>query len=381
MKVIHTISSIDQSTGGPARSSTVLIKKLIENENIDVIDLFTLKSDDPIITNFDSQKSHIHFCKPRFLKMSKDLESGLKRTTTDLFHGHGIWDFPVSQMAKVARRLNVPYIISIRGMLEPWSLKQSYLKKRLAMLLYQHNDLKNATCLHATAKMEAKSIRLLGYKNPIAIIPNGIDLSQYPIKDWKEQKKEKRKILFLSRIHPKKGIEYLIEAWKKLDSEIKSNWEIEIVGNGESEYIAFLNNLIKSNYLEKSIKILGPKFGPDKIETYHQSDLFVLPTFSENFGIVIAEALACGLPVITTNGTPWEDINEYCAGEWIEIGVNPLVASLKEMMQKNDLELSAMGSNGRKLIEDKYSIDSVANSFFELYSWILSNDKKPDFVI
>lgn len=380
MKITHTISSIDESTGGPARSSTILITKLVENEHINVVNLFTLQSESPIIKNFDSQKAHIHFCKASFLKMSKELEAGLCKVDTDIFHGHGIWDLPVSQMAKVARRFNVPYIISIRGMLEPWSLEQSKLKKKIAMFLYQHNDLKNAACLHATAEMEAESIRALGYRNPIAVIPNGIDLSQYPIKDQRNEGKDKRKILFLSRIHPKKGIEYLISAWENVDEGIKSNWEVEIVGNGESDYINVLNNLIKSKSLERSIKILGPKFGKEKINTYHQADLFVLPTYSENFGIVIAEALSCGVPVITTKGTPWQELNNVKAGECIDLNENELIRSLSCHMKLDVETLRTMGLNGRRLIEEHYSIESVALKMFDLYSWLLGKSERPKFV-
>ncbi|WP_286727581.1 MULTISPECIES: glycosyltransferase [Sphingobacterium] len=380
MKITHIISSIDQSTGGPARSSTALINKLCENESIDFVDLLTLYSEDPIITNFESPKGKIRFCKPDFLKLSKELESELNESGPNIFHGHGIWDFPVSQMAKVARRLDVPYIISIRGMLEPWSLKQSFFKKRLAMFLYQHKDLKNATCLHATAEMEAESIRKLGYKNPIAVIPNGIDLSQYPVKILKEHKEGRRKILFLSRIHPKKGIEYLITAWMKLDADIKSNWEIEIVGNGDREYITSLKKLIKSNSLEKSIKIVGPKFGSEKIDVYHEADLFVLPTYSENFGIVIAEALSCGVPVITTKGTPWRELNIAKAGEWIDLNESELVRSLKLHMSMSGMELHRLGLNGRKLIEEQYSIESVALKMFDVYNWLLKRSEQPKFV-
>jgi glycosyltransferase involved in cell wall biosynthesis len=380
MKIAHIISSIDQSTGGPARSSTSLVDQLLKNVFISQIDLFSLRSISPLIENFESAKGKLHFCNSSYGGISKELGYELNQITVDLFHGHGIWDISVSQMAKIARRKNVPYVISIRGMLEPWSLQQSKFKKRVAMLLYQNRDLNKASCLHATAYMEADSIRALGYKNPIAVIPNGINLSEYPLKKV-EIVPQKKKVLFLSRIHVKKGIENLIAAWEKLDISIRSNWELEIAGNGESDYIDSLNNLIKLKSLDESIRIVGSKFGDEKIRAYHDAHLFVLPTYSENFGIVIAEALACGVPVVTTNGTPWEDIKEYNAGDWIEIGVDPLVTSLEKMMKKSDLELIQMGKNGRKLIEEKYSINSVADRFFELYSWILSKDKKPEFVI
>lgn len=381
MKISHVIASLDVSTGGPARSSTSLVKALLEFNNIEFAEILTLVSDEPIMDNFNNSKGSIKFFETTILDYSKKLDIYLKsQSDIDLYHAHGIWNIPMHQVAKYARSKKKPYIISIRGMLEPWSMQQSRLKKKIAMALFQNRDLTKSDCIHATAFSEAESIRYLGYKNPIAVIPNGIDLDDYPLKDLKS-KSAKKKILFLSRIHYKKGIELLIEAWGRLDPVIRADWEIEIAGNGDSIYIDKLKRSIVEKGFQNDIKIVGPKFGKDKINTYHNADVFVLPTYSENFGIVIAEALACGIPVITTKGTPWKDINEYFAGEWIEIGVDALVISLKEMMRKSDLELNEMGRNGRKLIEDKYSIDSVSARFYELYSWILSNDNKPDFVI
>jgi len=126
--------------------------------------------------------------------------------------------------------------------------------------------------------------------------------------------------------------------------------------------------------------ILGPKFGDDKVKAYQNADLFVLPTHSENFGVVIAEALACGTPVITTKGAPWRELEEYNAGEWIDIGIDPLWTSLSNLMTKDRSELEEMGRNGRKLVEDKYSISSVATKFFELYRWLDNKSEPPHFV-
>ena len=247
------------------------------------------------------------------------------------------------------------------------------------MALYQRKDIAQASCIHATAAMEAENLRQLGFKNPIAVIPNGIDLSAYPI-SINSQEEQKRTILFLSRIHLKKGIELLIEAWGQLDKTIRSNWQVEIAGNGDAGYIDSLQQLIYSKGLSDEIRIIGSQFGPVKLATYQRADLFVLPTYSENFGIVVAEALACGLPVITTKGTPWEELNTHKAGWCIDIGVTPLVAALQQAMQMTDTERVLMGLNGRKLVEDNYSIESVANKMTQLYEWILGKQEKPEFV-
>ncbi|WP_312067457.1 glycosyltransferase [Empedobacter sp.] len=382
MKIVHVISSVDASTGGPARSSTSLVESLLLDSKIKRVDLYTLISENPIIKEFSIRdKSTIRFCKPTFLDYSSELKNRLKEFDCDMYHGHGLWNLPIHQMAKIAQDKNIPYIISIRGMLEPWSLTQSKLKKKIAMNLYQNKDLKLATCLHATAVSEAESIRALGYKNPIAVIPNGINLDEYPLKDFKKNIKEKNKILFLSRIHPKKGIEILIEAWELLSDQLKKDWCIDIAGNGEKSYIASLEKTILEKGLSDQINIIGSKFGQEKIDTYYSADLFILPTHSENFGIVIAEALSCGVPVITTKGTPWQDLEKYNAGSWIDIGVQPLIKELEAYLSLDANELMQMGKNGRQLIEENYSIEYVANCFKSLYEWLLNRGNKPNFII
>lgn len=381
MKITHCIASIDKSTGGPARSSTHLINALQNIEGLDEVNLFTLRTEDPIsLEPSIKEKGKYYFFSYSSFGYSKELKNHLFRIKPDVFHGHGIWDLTIHQMASFARKNRIPYVVSVRGMLEPWSMQQSKLKKKIALLLYQKRDLSSANCLHATAESELASIRELGYTNPVAVIPNGIEIESFPIRKSLYKKKAKRTILFLSRIHHKKGIEILIEAWSRLSDNIKNDWKVEIVGNGSPDYIDTLRRLIVSKGLQEEIMILGPKFGREKVIAYQQADLFVLPTYSENFGVVIAEALACGIPVITTKGAPWKDLEEYNAGEWIDIGVEPLCSSLSNLMTKSSIELVEMGKNGRTLVEQKYSIDSVAGKFFELYRWLDNKSGRPYFV-
>ena len=380
MNISHIISSIDESSGGPARSVTHLLEELGKIEAISQVNLLSLKSANPLLATFLNPKLQLKFFKAELFGFSKALKMNLQSIQTSLFHGQGLWQLSVHQMALAARKRKIPYVISIRGMLEPWSLQQSKVKKKIAMQLFQNKDLKAAACLHATALMEVKSIRDLGFKNPIACIPNGININDFPQKECNEQSSSIRKILFLSRIHPKKGIELLLEAWKSIDLELRENWIIEIAGNGENDYINQLKSLIKVKGLENKIKIVGPKFGEEKLTLYQSADLFVLPTYSENFGIVIAEALSCGVPVITTKGTPWEALLATQSGWWIDIGVAPLKAALVEALQTSPQSLQQMGDNGRKLVEEKYSIQAVAKQMMELYEWIINGGKKPVFV-
>ncbi|WP_405292406.1 glycosyltransferase [Algibacter sp. Ld11] len=379
MSINHVITSIDISTGGPARSVTHLIEEMLYLNNGINICLDTLKSQNPIINSFKTANGGLNFHEFEQLGLSKSLKNSLKNSNIDLLHGHGLWQMPVHQMAKVAQQKNIPYIITPRGMLEPWSLTQRPLKKKVALSLFQRKDLKNATCLHATAPMEVESIRALGFKNPIAMIPNGVNLASFP-DTIPVKPNQPRRMLFLSRIHPKKGIENLITAWQQLDLNTKQNWVIDIYGNGDAAYINQLKTTIKTLNLDQQIHIKTPVFGKEKLKVFRDASLFVLPTFSENFGIVVAEALASYTPVITTKGAPWEDLESYNCGDWIDIGVEPLVKSLSNLMTKQPDVLIEMGANGRRLIEHKYSMQAVAQQMLELYDWILNDTETPSFI-
>ena len=376
MKVCQVISSIDKNSGGTSTYLQLLSHQLVNYIQLEIV---TIKSDHPLGLD---RKAKIYFAKQSlsFLNtISWKLKTYLFQIDADLYHGNGLWQYPVYAMCKVAKKRNTPYIISPHGMLEPWALNTRKWKKKLAFLIYQYNDIANASCIHATAQMEAENIRKLGFKNPIAVIPNGIDLSEFPFPIAK-QPKEKRTLLFLSRIHPKKGIELLIEAWLKIDEAIRQKWQLEIAGNGTATYLASLQKLILSHSLEKEISIIGPQFGADKLSTYHRADLFVLPTYSENFGIVVAEALACGVPVITTKGTPWEELNSRNAGWWIDIGVELLIETLQQALTLSDFERENMGQNGRKLIEENYTIEAISEKMIDLYNYVLYKTKCPEFV-
>lgn len=357
-----------------------LLSELIKFNNSCQYSLHTVKSQDPIIGDYKLNGIDVHTYNKNLLGYFIKLKQKLNNSNHSIYHGHGIWDPPIHQMATMAKTNNIPYVISPHGMLKPWSLKQSRLKKKLALKLYQFSDLKKANCLHATAIQEAESIRFLGLENPIAIIPNGIPIKDFPLLESKPIK-VKKKLLYLSRIHYSKGIENLIEAWAKISDCIKEEWQIDIVGMGDKKYIDQLKFKVATYNLSHSINFLSPLYGENKVAAFQQADLFVLPTYTENFGIAIAESLASGTPVITTKGAPWEDLNKYKCGQWIDIGTAPLIRALEEVLRFPNDKLVTMGLNGRKLIEDKYSIDAVAKKMNELYMWLNQKGAKPEFVV
>lgn len=375
MKVCHVISSIDRSSGGTSEYLRLLTNELSSKcDNL----IIAKRSNDPVDLNNAVEVKLASNVGKLFTKRKSSFVN-LLNENCQLFHGNGLWQYPVNLMVKSALKRNIPYIISVHGMLEPWSLAQGKIKKKLALSLFQYNDLKRAACIHATSLQEVENIRKIGFKNPIAMIPNGVNLDEFPSVEIKKLNTPK-KILFLSRIHIKKGIENLIEAWHDIDAEKRIEWKIEIVGHGEESYIESLRENIISKNLSSQIVIRKPVFGTEKIKLLREASVFVLPTFSENFGIVVAEALACYTPVITTKGTPWQDLVTHDCGWWIDLGMKPLKNALEKALSTNESKLIELGINGRKLVEKKYSMVFVAKQMIKLYKWILKEDNRPEFI-
>lgn len=364
MKVLTLMSSIDLNYGGPARSVPMMVKGLAEI-GVDVT-LMTIRSENMNLHALEGTTAKLHVLERNYT--SKDMEAFVVSEGFDIIQNQSMWDLCYHQMAKIAHKHGVPYISTPRGMLEPWSLSQKRWKKKLALALYQMKDLQRSACIYTTAETEAQHVKALGVKAPFVVIPNGIETDGYPCRTSMEG--VKKQVLFLSRIHVKKGIELLIDAWKRLQNDF-SDWNLVIVGNGESEYIHSLRNRIAEANLNDSVSIQDPVFGNDKIALYQSSSLFVLPSFSENFGMVIAEAMSCGVPVITTKNCPWELLNGTQTGWCIDLSVDELERALRESLGMEEKALYEKGQRGSNLIFERFNYRMVAEKAKQCYLEIL----------
>ena len=283
----------------------------------------------------------------------------------DLVHLHGMWSPFLAVGALVARRRGLPLAISPHGCLEPWALGNRRLKKWLALKTYQGAILRWSSLFVATAEQEEHSIRLLGLRQPVAIIPNGVDVDAVTRHIAHGNSKI---ILFLSRLHPKKGLLDLVEAWSRVR---RLGWRIVIAGGDEQGYRAKVENFIREKKIESDFEFVGFVDGTRKQKCFDMADVFVLPTYSENFGIAVAEALGNEVPVITTTGTPWRDLIDHHCGWWVEPGVHGLSTALIEMMECDADELRQMGQRGRQLVTDKYAWPKIGAAALEVSEWLL----------
>lgn len=386
--ICHVVASINEEVGGPAYSVTHLAQALSEQHIFP--HLFTLdyqKVGEQLSTNGVKLHSYTATFVARYLRgFQPSAYRNLKQlasTEIDLIHNHGLWMFPNIYARQAALVNHLPLVISPRGMLEYWSLKNSWQKKRLAWILYERKNLKSATAFHATSYEEVQSIRRLGYQQPIALIPNGItipSLDNLPSREILSQafpKLENPKwLLFLSRLHPKKGIDNLLYAWQSLINQFP-NWHLIIAGPDLIGYRAKLESLTTQLNLTEKVTFTGMLSGEQKIAALSQSDLFVLPTHSENFGIAITESLAYGVPVITTKGAPWKDLVNYDCGWWIDDDQNALKEALLEAMKLSNQQRQEMGFRGRRMVDKKYSWDVIAEEMSKVYHWILGEGDYP----
>ena len=373
MKILSFVSSIDLSSGGPSRSVPMLAKGLAEL-GVDIT-LMAIRSENMNVHALEGTTARLKVLEPSFTR--REIAQYLKDEKFHLIQIQSMWDWPYHKVMVEARKLGIPYIVTPRGMLEPWSLSQKKWKKKLAWWLYQRNDVQKSVCVFTTAKMEAEHVTNLGITTCKAVIPNGIETDSYPCKTSVDV--VKKQVLFLSRVHVKKGIEVLFEVWKQIHPDYE-DWQLLVIGNGEAEYIHSLENRVECLGLKESIKILPPVFGNDKIQIYQESALFCLPSYSENFGMAIAEAMSCGTPVITTTNCPWNILNDTKTGWCIDLNVDNLERALREALSMNPTELYDMGQKASKLIYENFDYRNVTRKTLKLYEWLLNGGEKPEYV-
>ncbi|MBM4164975.1 MAG: glycosyltransferase [Lentisphaerae bacterium] len=394
MRVLHICSGVDPRSGGPTRSITGLCRALA-GAGVDT-------------TLYVRSPRHA-VSEPGALRVLYGSGGGLTTTRSELVrlfedvrpelvHLHGLW-LTINHLAMCqARRRSIPVILSPRGMLDPWALRQKALKKRFALWLYQRRDLRAVRAFHATASQEAENIRASGAEQPVCVVANGVELPDV-MPPRVRLSENIRTALFLSRLHPGKGLLDLVAAWSRLRPQ---GWRVRVVGPDVCGHRAVVEAALNRAGLLGQFEFVGELDDQAKWSAYTEADLFVHPSHSENFGMSIAEALASGLPVIATKGAPWSelvgepsrafDLQQEgsvqgtstslpgCvgrAGWWVDIGVESLAEALREAISLTDDVRRDMGGSGRRLVQKKYTWSAVATQMKDAYTWLIHAGTAP----
>ena len=372
MNIVHVVPQIRREASGPTYVVSCLCSGLAARGAQVTIMCVAAGNEVPGV--------HVDVYRPWPVARRFEISTALARSlahlseAVDVVHNHSLWS-----MVNVASGIVVPQrraklVTAPHGTLAPWALAHSRLKKRLIWPL-QKRALTRADLLHATCVEEYQEIRALGLRAPVAIIENGVDL---PKLEERLPKAGARTLLFLSRLHPKKGLENLIDSWRRLEPD-HPDWRLLIVGPGSPAYVASLESRIARSGVSR-IGLAGPVFGDAKARAYRQADLFVLPTHSENFGMVVAEALAHECPAVVGRGAPWRGLEVEGCGWWRPNDVDSLTATLHAAMSQEPSVLHEMGRRGRAWMARDFAWDIIARRMELAYRWLLDGGEPPDWV-
>lgn len=373
MKILQ-YGSLAASIGGPSHSLHLMVRGLCEaGEECEVV-MPPLASGDRLC----GEGLKVHYlppCRGHFqhsFGIGRDLER-LERP--EVCHIHGLWQYPNHATCVYARRHGIPYLVSPRGMLYPQGIKDhSKYLKYLALLLWQKKDLSRAACLHATCREEMQVFRNMGLKNPIAVIPNAVDLSGGITPP--SPPCDRFCVGYLGRLHPIKRVEKLIRAFA---SAALPDSELLIIGDGDEGYKRFLHDECARLCVE-NVEFVGFLHGEEKRAALRRMSLLVVPSHFESFCNVVIEALAEGIPVAASRGTPWRELEQHHCGWWIDNSADEIARILKAACSLSAEERIAMGEAGQKLLLERYSVERTTEQWRAVYRWLAGGGERPDFV-
>ncbi len=456
MKTINITASVSRNAGGLFES----VRRLLQTLQEAGVSVHLYGTDDSFTSADRAAWDHVSVTTfPPFLLQqfgySPKFYPDIEAHTPDLVHTHGIWLYPSVLAERLHRRKGTPYIISPHGMLDPWALKHSALKKKIALALFERRHLENAACIRALCESEAQSIRAFGLKNPIAVIPNGIDLLEVESRraeggiadtspaaqlirpaatfsperrresplsgegfspaPWNDLVEPDRKVLlYLGRIHPKKGLVNLLKAWAAIrrtenGRRRADDWVLAIAGWDQGGHEAKLKALATELGIvwrdvgkhstfniqhsisngeqgavpsstpasQSSLLFLGPQFNEAKAACYAHCDGFVLPSFSEGLPMVVLEAWAYGQPVLMTPECNCPEGFAANAALRIAPSAEGIAQGLCDLFQMPDAERQALGANGRALVASRFTWPKIATDMKLVYEWMLGGGPKP----
>lgn len=375
MKLVHVVPHIDQEAAGPSYSVPRLCQSLAACGNeVELTCIAARGNIAGVVLDLHPQWPILG----RFA-VSTSLASALgrKAQAVDVVHNHSLWSMVNVAAGWVVPGRRAKLVTSPRGTLSAYALGRS---RRVKWLLWplQRRALARADMLHATSEVELQEIRAQGFTAPVVLLPNGIDLPALPPACGTQQA-ESRTLLYLGRIHPIKGLDRLLQAWAQVQTQ-HPQWRLLVAGRGEAAHMQEVQALAATLGVQR-VEFPGPLYGEAKAQAYFGADLFVLPTHSENFGMVVAEALAHGCPAVVSRGAPWPGLEPEGCGWWVDNSVPTLVAALNESMSLPPDQLATMGLRGRAWMERDFGWAAIGQKMDAAYRWIVLGGNKPKWII
>jgi glycosyltransferase involved in cell wall biosynthesis len=304
----------------------------------------------------------------------------------DILHQHTIWNFNSIFSLIWKKKFSKPLVVAPHGYLGPALLQRSRWKKKLALTFYDRALLQTTDCFHAGGETEISHIRDFGLKNPIAVIPNAVTQKWIHGEGCKERfltrfgiDPNSRIMLYMGRFDPVKGLDLLLLALHKLREKLDP-WLLVVIGP-PAPYQKTVQSMVDQLNLTKYVRFLEAAVGQEKLDAFAGADILVLPSRGEASPLVVLEALAKGVPVLTTHGTAWQELEIHQCGWWVEISPDKIAETLCNIFERSQEELKQMGQRGRVLVMSKYSWSSAAERTKKMYEWLLGRGDRPDFVV
>lgn len=371
MRIIHCISGLEKRSGGPSVAIPAFCGALAQLGHEVTLVTGVYGGDQELAEIPVGVNLVTHPASRRLNGRSPQMRDWFSKHVTwaDVVHAHGLWMRPTHYALHAAHKHGIPSILAPIGMFEPEALRTKRLLKTLYWPLFEHPALLHTACFHATSTSEVRNIGRRFAGRPICLVPNGVDL---PTLVHDSSKKENI-VLFLGRIHPHKNVTMLLDSWLQIAAS--TSWRLVIAGPIEGLYGEQVRQ--RAAAIGPSVEIIGPVWGDAKIALLRRASLLVLPSKSENFGMVVAEALACGTPAIATQGAPWSELEEHRCGWWIPAVANALTQALRSALGQPTSELVAMGRRGRALIEERYIWSRMGKDLANVYSWLIDDTPAP----
>ena len=317
-----------------------------------------------------------------FYKVSLPLRSWLKQHVTayDLVHVHALFSYASTSAAHLARQTSTPYIIRPLGALNRWGRQHRRRGlKALSLRFIEGPILRHAAAMHYTSDRERADAEEAGACAPGFVVPLGIDLPSLASPPGTERFLERwtaargrEVVLFLGRLAPIKGLARLLTAFAQVKAK-QPRALLVLAGQGDPVFTEGLRRQSTALGLDGDVVWTGYLDGEEKLAALTAATVFVLPSDSESFGLVVAEALACGVPVITTRGTPWQELETHRCGWWVEVGAEPLLGALRMALGTSAEERRELGRRGRQLVKSKYTWPRAGEQIKAMYEQVLGS--------